>query len=102
MSAAAAEAFHKEVDVSGSLRLSSTLPCRTTAGQSRRTYQGPVAVVVEDEDAVPPQEDRPPSVKKQPSSVRDIAVQVDQPKHAPVKVPLGQRSGTSSAKTAAM
>ena len=98
----ATEAFYKEVDVSGSLRLSSTLLCRTTAGQSRRTYQGLVAVVVKDEDAVPPQEDWPLSVKKQPSSVRDIAVQVDQLKHAPVKVPLGQRSGTSSAKTAAM
>ena len=35
-------------------------------------------------------------------SVRDIAVQVDQPKHAPVKVPSGQPSGTSSVKTTAM
>ena len=45
----------------------------------------------------------PPSgVKKQVPSVRDIAVQVDQPKHAPVKVPPGQPSGTSSVKTTAM
>ena len=102
VSAAAVEAFREEADISGSLRLSSTLPRRTTAGQSRRTYQGPVAVVVKDKDAVPPQEDQLPSVKKQPSSVKDIAVQVDQLKYAPIKVPLGQRSGTSSAKTAAM
>ena len=54
VSAAAVEAFREEADISGSLRLSSTLLRRTTAGQSRRTYQGPVAVVVKDEDAVPP------------------------------------------------
>ena len=100
MSAAAVEAFQEEADISGSLRLSSTLPRVTTAGQSGRKYQGPVAV--DDEDAVPSQEDRPPNIKKQAPSVRDMAVQADQPKHAPVKVPPGQPSGTSSVKTTAM
>ena len=28
------------------------------------------------------------------ASVKDIAIQVDQPKHAPAKVPPGQPSGT--------
>ena len=72
MSAAAVEAFQEEADISGSLRLSSTLPRRTTAGQNGRKYQGPVAV--DDEDAVPSQEDRPPGVKKQVPSIRDMAV----------------------------
>jgi hypothetical protein len=31
-----------------------------------------------------------------------MAVQVDQPKHAPIKVPLGQPSGTPSVKTTAI
>ena len=53
MSAAAVEAFREEVDISGSLRPSSTPLHGTTAGQSGQTHQGPVAVVVEDEDAVP-------------------------------------------------
>ena len=35
-------------------------------------------------------------------SVRDMAVQADQPKHVPVKVPPGQLSGISSVKTTAM
>ena len=77
MLAAALEAFYKEVDAG---RLSSTLLRGITAGQNRRTYRDSVAV----------------------SSVRDMAVQVDQPKHAPVKVPPGQSSGTSSVKTTAM
>ena len=33
---------------------------------------------------------------------RDMAVQVDQPKHAPIEVPPGQSSGTLSVKTTAM
>ena len=77
MSAAALEAFYEEVDVG---RLGSTLPRGTTAGQNRRTYRDPVAV----------------------SSVRDVAVQVDQPKQAPIKVPSGQLSGTPSIKATAM
>ena len=59
-------------------------------------------MAVDDEDAVPSQEDRPPDVKKQAPSVRDMAVQADQPKHAPVKVPPGQLSGTSSIKATAI
>ena len=59
-------------------------------------------MTVDDEDAVPSQEDRPPDVKKQAPSVRDMAVQADQLKHVPVKVPPGQPSGTSSVKTVAM
>ena len=35
-------------------------------------------------------------------SVRDIAVQVDQPKHAPIEVPPGQLSGVPSVKTTAI
>ena len=77
MLVAAVEAFYEEVDVG---RLSSTLPRRTTAGQNRRTHQDPAAV----------------------PSVRDMAVQADQLKHTPVKVPPGQPSGTSSVKTTAM
>ena len=97
MSAAALEAFYEEVDVG---RLSSTLPHRITAGQNRRTYRGPA--VVDDEGSVFSQEDPPSGVKKQVSSVRDMAVQVDHPKHAPAKVPSGQPSGTSSVTTTAM
>ena len=100
MSAAAIEAFHKEVDISGSLRLSSTLPRRTTAGQSRRTYRDPAAVG--DKDSVLSQGDPPSGVKKQVPSVRDMAVQVDPPQHAPTKVPPGRPSGTPSVKTTAM
>ena len=48
------------------------------------------------------QEDLPLGIKKQAPSVRDIAVQVDQPKYAPVNVLLGQLSGTSSIKITAM
>ena len=51
MSAAAQEAFHEEVDVSRSKRLSSTLPRGTTVGQNRQTYRDPA--VVEDGDSVP-------------------------------------------------
>jgi len=58
--------------------------------------------VVEDKDSVLSQEDLPLGIKKQAPSVRDIAVQVDQPKHAPVNVPPGQSSRTSSVKTMAM
>ena len=100
MLAAAVEAFHEEVDVSRSKRLSSTLPRGTTVGQNRQTYRDPA--VVEDGDSVFSQEDPPSCIKKQVPSVRDMAVQADQPKHAPVKVPPGQLSGTPSVKTTAM
>ena len=76
MSAAALEALRKE------------LPRGTTVGQNRRTYRDPV--VVGDEDSVLSQGDPPSGVKKQVPSVRDIAVQVDQPQHVPIKVPPGQ------------
>jgi len=99
MSAAAQEAFCEEVDVSKSKRLSSTLPRGMTAGQSRRTHRDPA---VDDEDFVLSQGDPPSGIKKQVPSVRDIAVQVDQPKHASIKVPLRQPSEMPSAKTAAM
>jgi len=88
MSAAALEALRKD------------LPHGTTAGQNRWTYRDPA--VVEDKDSVLSQEDLPLGIKKQAPSVRDIAVQVNQPKHAPVNVPPGQSSGTSSVKTTAM
>jgi hypothetical protein len=58
--------------------------------------------VVDNKGSVFSREDPPSGVKKQVPSVRDIAVQVDQPKHAPVKVPPGQLSGTSSIKTTAI
>jgi len=58
--------------------------------------------VVEDKDSVLSQEDPPLGIKKQAPSVRDIAVQVDQPKHVSVKVPPGQLSRTPSIKTTAM
>jgi hypothetical protein len=90
VSAAAVEAFHDEVYVSRSKRLSSTLPRGTTAGQSRRTYRDPVV----DEDTVLSQGDPPSGAKKQVPSVRDIAVQADQSKHIPTKVPPGQSSRT--------
>jgi hypothetical protein len=88
MSAAALEALCKE------------LPYGTTVGQNRRTYRDPA--VVEDGDSVLSQGDPPLGVKKQVPSVRDMAVQVDQPQHAPIKVPPGQPSGTPSVKTTAM
>ena len=88
MSAAALKALHKE------------LPHGITVGQNRWTYRGPA--VVDDEGSVFSQEDPPSGVKKQVPFVRDMAVQVDQPKHAPVKVPPGQPSGTPSIKTTAM
>ena len=97
MLAAAVKAFHEEVDVG---RLSSTLPCGITAGQNRRTYRDPAAV--DDEGSVFSQEDPPSCVKKQVPSIRDMAIQVDQPKHAPVKVPPGQPSGTPSIKPTAI
>ena len=100
MSAAAIEAFHKEVDVGRGVRLSSTLPRRTTVGQNRRTYQDPVAVG--NKDSVLSQRDPPSGIKKQVPSIRDIAVQVDQPRHASVKVPPGQLSRTSSVKATAI
>jgi len=80
---AALEAFREEADIGRSVRLSSTLPRGTTADQCRRTYQDPA--VVEDEDSVLSQEDRPPGVKKQATSVTATAVQVDQPQHLPVQ-----------------
>ena len=55
-----------------------------------------------DKDSMLSQEDRPPGVKKQVPSIRDTAVQVDQPKHVPTKVSLGQLSGTPSVKTTAI
>jgi len=55
VSAAALEAFHEEVDIGRSVRLSSTLPRGATAGQNRRTYRDPA--VVEDGDSVLSQED---------------------------------------------
>ena len=85
MSAAALEALRKE------------LPRGTTAGQNGRTYREPA--VVDDEDSVLSQGDPPSGVKKQVPSVRDMAVQVDQPQHARTKVPLGQPSGTSAVET---
>ena len=97
MLAAAVETFHKEVDIG---RLSSTLPHGTTAGQNRRTHREPA--VVDNKGSVFSQEDPPLCVKKQVPSVKNMAVQVDQPKHAPIKTPLGQPSGTSSVKTVAM
>ena len=100
MSAAALKVFHEEINVGRSVRLSSTLPRGITVGQNRRTYREPA--VVDDEGSVFSQEDPPSCIKKQVPSVRDMAVQADQPKHAPVKVPLGQPSGTSSVKTTAM
>ena len=59
-------------------------------------------MTVDDEDAVPSQEDRPPGVKKQVPSVRDMTVQVDQLQRICTKVPPGQLSGTLSVKTMAM
>ena len=92
MSAAAQEAFHEEVDVSRSKRLSSTLPRGTTVGQNRQTYRDPA--VVEDGDSVLSQGDPPSGVKKQVLSVTDMAIQVDQPQHVPIKVSPGQPSRT--------
>ena len=92
VSAAAIEAFHEEVDVARSVRLSSTLPRGTTAGQNRRTYRDPA--VVDDEGSAFSQGGSPSGIKKQVPSMRDVAIQVDQPKHAPVKVPSGQPSRT--------
>ena len=50
--------------------------------------------MADDEDSVLSQEDPPSGVEKQVSSASDAAVQVDQPQHAPVKVPPGQPSRT--------
>ena len=88
MSAAALEALRKE------------LPRGTMVGQNRRTYRDPAAVG--NKDLVLSQGDPPSGVKKQVPSVRDMAVQVDPPQHAPTKVPPGRLSGTSSVKTMAM
>ena len=60
---AAIKAFYKEVDISRSPRLSSTLPRGVTAGQNRRTYRDPG--VVEDGNSILSQEDQPLGVKKQ-------------------------------------
>jgi hypothetical protein len=62
VSAAALEAFRKEADTSRRLRLSSTLPRRTTAGQDRRRYRDPT--VADNKDSVLSQEDPPLGVKK--------------------------------------
>jgi len=45
----ALEAFYKEVNASGNLRLSSTLLCKVTTGQSRQTHQDPA---VDNEDFI--------------------------------------------------
>ena len=58
--------------------------------------------MVDDEGSVFSQEDPPLGIKKQVPSVRDMAIQVDHPRHAPVKVPSGQLSRTPSIKTTAM
>ena len=55
-------------------------------------------MAVNDEDSVCSQRD-PSDVKKQVPSVRDMAIQVDQPQRASVKVPPGQPSGTSAVET---
>ena len=88
MSAAALEALRKE------------LPRRATVGQNRRTHRDPA--VVDDEGSMLSQGDPPSGVKKQVPSVRDMAVQVDQPQHARTKVPPGQPFETSSVKTTAI
>jgi len=75
MSAAALEAFRKEVDISRSKRLSSTLPHGITAGQNGRTHRDPA--VADNKDSLLSQGDAPSGVKKQVPSVRDVAVQVD-------------------------
>jgi hypothetical protein len=59
-------------------------------------------VAVGNKDPVFSQGDPPSGIKKQVPSVRDMAVQVDQPKHAPIKVPPGQPSRTSSVKATAI
>ena len=58
--------------------------------------------MVDDKGSVFSQEDPPLRVKKQEPSVRDMAIQVNQLKHTPIKVPLGQLSRTPSIKTTAM
>jgi hypothetical protein len=59
-------------------------------------------VAVDNKDSVLSQGDPPLGDKKQVASIRDMAVQVDQPRHAPIKVPSGQLSGTPSIKTTAI
>jgi len=94
VSAAAAKAFHEEVDIGKSVRLSSTLPRGATAGQNGRTYRDPA--VVEDGDSVLSQEDRPPGVKKQPEGTGAYT------SFAEYKPTPGQPSRTPSVKTTAM
>ena len=48
------------------------------------------------------QRDPPLGVKKQVPSIRDMAVQVDQPQQSPIKVPLGQLFRTPSIKAMSM
>ena len=57
---------------------------------------------VKDEDSVLSQGDTPSGVKKQVPSVRDMAVQVDQPQHARTQVPPGQPSEISTVETIAI
>ena len=59
-------------------------------------------MAVDNTDTVLSQGDTPSGVKKQVPSVRDMAVQVDQPQHARTKVPPGQPSGTSAVETVVM
>ena len=54
---------------------------------------------VKDKDSVLSQGDPPSGVKKQVPSVRDIAIQVDQPQHTRTQVPPGQPSRTSAVET---
>ena len=91
---AAVEAFHKDTDISRSLRPSSTLPRGVTAGQNRRTYRDPA--VVEDGDSILSQEDRPPGIKKHPEGTKAYT------SFAEYKPILGQLSGTPFVKTTAM
>ena len=56
-------------------------------------------MAVNDADTVLSQGDTPLGVKKQAPSVRDIAIQVDQPQHKHTQVPQGQPSRTSAVET---
>ena len=55
-----------------------------------------------DEDSVLSRRDPLPDVKKQVPPVTATTRQADQPQHAPIEVPPGQPSGTSSVRTTAM
>ena len=59
-------------------------------------------MAVNNVDTVLSQGDTLLGVKKQVPSVRDMAVQVDQPQYAHTQVPLGQPSRTSAVETVVM